>query len=803
MSDLTTAGTLLVEDALPDRMRGRARNLDKKELQKIFDELVTGDPEEYKRVLGALSDVGKRAAWTEGTSVSLAALRRGQRGSQAVDEARRRVQEIIDDDNLSDDDRRKLLIDELVPRYKQISDAVMEDAKDSRNPFYMQVKSGARGNASSLNSMAGADLLTTGPTGDLVPVPLMHSYAEGFTPAEYFAASYGQRRGMLDSKTSVARAGFLSKKLANATHRQVVTRETPIETRLPVGYATLSSDKDNVGAVLAADAGPIPKGTILSSDHLKDLQDAGIDDILVYSPMTDFDEDGGISAYAAGRRASTGLPVIGDNIGLPAAQAIGERLSQGLLCLAQGTKVKMSDFSERAIEELRAGDWVIGSDSKGNTFPVRVVRVFENGTRPCWRYSFSEVHSGPRREVVCTEDHKILAHRNDSSSKGETHDELVLPAGKISKISGAVLPKGFYDESRPLFGVKKDRLAGLLGHKNQPEAYGRWARLREKEFVGELPTFDIEVDHPDHLFVLGSGLIVSNSSKHSGGVSTRVDRSGLDYIERLVEAPETFQQVGPLATEAGVVKKISPAPQGGTFIEIGDTKYHVPDGIGVTVQEGQSVDRGYDLTDAPPHPAQLAATRGVGEARRVYANMLHQALSDSGLQAHRRNIESVAAGLMNHVRITNPDGYGEFMYDDVVPYPVVAASYKPRPSSRLAKPAEAEGAYLEEPVLHYSIGTRMNKKVRKDLEKWGIKDVYVSDDEPDFETEFVPGVRNAAYDPDWSTRLSGFYTSHSFLDAVRRGNESDTMSTSFVPALSAAKPFGANLSALGKYGTAQ
>jgi hypothetical protein len=38
------------------------------------------------------------------------------------------------------------------------------------------------------------------------------------------------------------------------------------------------------------------------------------------------------------------------------------------------------------------------------------------------------------------------------------------------------------------------------------------SRRHSQTPVGDVNTYDIEVDHPDHLFVLANGLIVSNSS---------------------------------------------------------------------------------------------------------------------------------------------------------------------------------------------------------------------------------------------------------------------------------------------------
>ncbi len=119
--------------------------------------------------------------------------------------------------------------------------------------------------------------------------------------------------------------------MSGAGHRIVIGKDLPPETRLPVGLPVNASDKDNIGAVLAKDAGTLKAGTLLTPDHIEQLKDQDIKDILIHSPLTEPSDDGSISKLAAGKRFKEGLHEIGDNVGLPASQSIGERLSQGLL----------------------------------------------------------------------------------------------------------------------------------------------------------------------------------------------------------------------------------------------------------------------------------------------------------------------------------------------------------------------------------------------------------------------------------------------------------------------------------------
>jgi hypothetical protein len=100
------------------------------------------------------------------------------------------------------------------------------------------------------------------------------------------------------------------------------------------------------------------------------------------------------------------------------------------------------------------------------------------------------------------------------------------------------------------------------------------------------------------------------------------------------------------------------------------------------------------------------------------------------------------------------------------------------------------GHYLERPVLHYSIGTRIGKSVIGNLEKYGIKNIEAHKEPPPFEPEMIRGMASASTDPDWMTRMMGSYQQKSLLNATHRGGVSDTAGSSFVPTLARGETFG-------------
>lgn len=278
------------------------------------------------------------------------------------------------------------------------------------------------------------------------------------------------------------------------------------------------------------------------------------------------------------------------------------------------------------------------------------------------------------------------------------------------------------------------------------------------------------------------------SSKHTGGVISADSGkaiSGFAYLNQLLQVPKRFQNGAVHATEDGVISRIEPAPQGGTYIYINGIRHYVgrEEGqeIPIKVKPGDRVEAGDVLTEGIPNPAMVVKYKGIGEGRRAFVNQFNSALKNAGQSVHRRNLEVLSRGLINYVKLN--DEFGGYAPDDILPYAMVASNWEPRKGTEYRPVQELEGCYLEKPILHYTIGTKLRPSVIKELNSFGIKKVYAHKDPPPFEPEMVRGMEHVTKDPDWGTRLMGGYQKNSLLEAARRGSTSFTEGTSFVPAL--------------------
>lgn len=278
------------------------------------------------------------------------------------------------------------------------------------------------------------------------------------------------------------------------------------------------------------------------------------------------------------------------------------------------------------------------------------------------------------------------------------------------------------------------------------------------------------------------------SSKHSGGVGGAGGIAGFKALNALVQVPKKYPDGATHSQTDGRVQEIRPAAQGGFYVQVNGQDHYVPTGRDVSVKKGDELEAGDVVSDGMPSPAEIVQHKGIGEGRRYFVTAMRQVMKNSNIPVHRRNVELLSRGLINHVRLT--DEHGDYSPDDVVPYSMLERNWAPRDGSVLGTPSSLAGHYLEQPVLHYSIGTKIGKNVTTNLKQYGINAVQAHKEPPPFKPEMVRGMANISNDPDWMTRMLGSYQEKGLMDSVHRGATSDTNSSSYVPALARGETFG-------------
>lgn len=462
------------------------------------------------------------------------------------------------------------------------------------------------------------------------------------------------------------------------------------------------------------------------------------------------------------------------------------------------------------LNSIRGAD-LLYTDHRGEIVPIPVLRGYGQGMRP---HEYFAGAFGARKGLVdvkeATQDSGFFskqlvqaAHRlRVSPGDDDLHDDT-RPRGLVadtddSDNAGALLaaPVGGYARNTVLTPqmLKELKAAGhdkilvrsvLTSNSEDGGIYARDAGVRER---GGLPPVG------DYVGVAGAqGLSepitqAMLSSKHSGGVAGAGAGTigGFTLLNQLVQVPKVFRGGAAHAQLDGRVTDVEEAPQGGWYVTVGDQKHYVNRETPVKVKKGDTVEAGDVLSEGIPNPAEIVTHKGVGDGREYFVRAFRQVLKNAGANANRRNIELVARGLVNHVRLT--DEVGDWAPDDVVLYSMLERQWQPRPGHVMAAPKAAVGKYLEQPVLHYTVGTRVRPSMLANLERFGGSQIAVHNDPPPFAPEMIRGMASISNDPDWQTRMLGSYQSKSLLEGARRGAVSDTEGSSFVPSLVTGTP---------------
>jgi hypothetical protein len=290
---------------------------------------------------------------------------------------------------------------------------------------------------------------------------------------------------------------------------------------------------------------------------------------------------------------------------------------------------------------------------------------------------------------------------------------------------------------------------------------------------------------------LSQGLL---SVKHTGGVASAGSArtvGGFKAVDSLVQVPDVFPGGAAIAQNDGKVTKIEDAPQGGQYLSIGDQRHYISPDMQLNVKTGDEVESGDAISDGIPNPADIVKFKGVGAGRVYFVDAMRNAFKNNGLGVNRRNIEVLSRALINHVKVTDPDGYGSSLPDDVTEYNALEQGYMPQDNTVSVAPQKAVGSYLQKPVMHYTIGTRVTPKVAKNMEDFGEKEIDVSDKESGFQPEMQRAMDVPAYKQDWMSQFSGSYLTKRLLSNVHSGDATSNIhGSSFVPGLAYGLEFG-------------
>ena len=467
----TSLGRAIFNELLPVDYPFVNEVVGKKQLGQIVNTLTQRYPNVLvAECLDALKSAGFHWSTWSGITIAFSDIQASPRKEEILAEYEARaakIQEDFDAGFILEENRYKDLVDLWLECTQKVADD-MRGNFDDRNTVYRMVNSGARGNWSQVQQIAGMRGLVSDPKQKLIERPIKANYREGLTVLEYFIATHGARKGLADTALRTAESGYLTRRLVDVS-QDVIVREEDCGTRQGVKIK-IAKKVDGVWEALETvettayarnlardavnEAGEVvmPAGTDLGDDELIALAQAGVEEITCRSVLT-CESQVGTCAACYGRSLATGKQVdIGEAVGIIAAQSIGE----------PGTQLTMRTFHTGGAAS--AADITQGLPRVQELFEARTPKMEAKMSEAAGRVHIDDEDPSVRRIIITRDDAKeddvievsrrqeLLVAEGEHVEAGKPLTEGQLDPKEIVRIMGrSVAQKQLVDEVQKVY----------------------------------------------------------------------------------------------------------------------------------------------------------------------------------------------------------------------------------------------------------------------------------------------------------------------------------------------------------------
>jgi DNA-directed RNA polymerase subunit beta' len=591
-----------------------------------------------------------------------------------------RYNKVVDIWSRTNDQVAKAMMDKLGVDTVKDSDG-NEVKQPSFNSIFMMADSGARGSAAQIRQLAGMRGLMAKPDGSIIETPITANFREGLDVLQYFISTHGARKGLADTALKTANSGYLTRRLVDVSQDLVVT-ENDCGTSEGLIIASLVEGGDIVeplrervlGRVLLKDAlrpgsddVVAAGGTMLDERLVEQLEEMGIDEVVVRSPITCATRYG-ICATCYGRDLGRGHVVsIGEAVGVVAAQSIGE----------PGTQLTMRTFH------------IGGAASRVAT--VSNIEIKNGGTVRLQNVKLLHQESGS--DIVISRSGELLVQ----DDVGREREHYKIPYGAVLTVAdgGKVEPRqivatwdphthpvitevaGRVQFSDMVDGVtvnrETDEITGLSNIVvTDPKQRGGGAKdLRPTVKLVDSDGKELKIpgtDLPAHYMLPAKALVtvVDGDEVNIGDIIARLPQEasktrditgGLPRVADLFEARKP-KEPAVLAEISGIISAGKDTKGKQRVVITGtDSETHeelIPKWRNVTVFEGEHVEKGEPIVDGPPAPHDILRLMGVPALSSYIVNEVQDVYRLQGVKINDKHIEVIVRQMLRKAEITDP-----------------------------------------------------------------------------------------------------------------------------------------------------
>ncbi|MDP3004436.1 MAG: DNA-directed RNA polymerase subunit beta', partial [Candidatus Azambacteria bacterium] len=190
----TSVGRVLLNQILPKNFEFINKELKSKDIKVLVGQIFTAyGIDETAKILDGIKDIGFEYATKSGISWGMDDLKIPQEKKQIIEEAKKQidgVEKYYERGLLTVEEKR----DRVIEIWKSAIDKIEQRVPASfgpNNPVFTIISSKARGSWKQITQMVGLKGLVQNPAGDIIDLPIISSFKEGFNVLEYFISTHG------------------------------------------------------------------------------------------------------------------------------------------------------------------------------------------------------------------------------------------------------------------------------------------------------------------------------------------------------------------------------------------------------------------------------------------------------------------------------------------------------------------------------------------------------------------------------------------------------------------------------------
>ena len=693
---LTTLGRLIFSEILSDGMPYYNCALGKKGAARVIDDTFARKGKSFTiDLLDAMKQIGFRYSTVSGLSFAITDLRIPEEKKELLDKTQKkvdRVEKAYQAGAITERERHNQLLDlwqqcraevtvKLVDALKRDRRGVngeqtsIEKNEGSKylNPVFLFSDSGARGNVSQMQQLAGMRGLMAKPSGEIIETPIRANFREGLSMLEYFSSTHGARKGLADTALKTADSGYLTRKLCDVAQSVVVLEDDcGVPTGIPkkalykgeevdVPLKDVIRGRTSVETIInpMTDVVIVKRNEIITDSVAAKIEELGLSSVFVRSPLS-CSTARGVCARCYGQDMSTGKPVeIGMAVGIIAAQSIGE----------PGTQLTMRTFHTGGIAARGILDNQYKSIAGGTVL-----------LRDCMEVEVKHP-DGSKYTVALKRNGEILV--NDA--QGRELEKFKVPYGaQLFARTGDVVKKGvvlceWQPHATPILAEKsgivrfKDMVEDVTFRMDRKKGEGEAAEMIVIEHTGEKHPQITDEDAAGnildfHHLPAKARIEVKDGQKIAQGEmlarQPKEAARSADIVGGLPRVTEIFEARIPkepsvMAEISGRVELHSDKRKGKMTIRvISDAglehDHHVPQGKALLVHTGDRIEAGDTLTEGPMIPADILRIKGEDALYVYMLDEVQNVYRAQGVPISDKHIEVILRQMLSKVRVSSP-----------------------------------------------------------------------------------------------------------------------------------------------------